>query len=107
MKEAFFEVYNFATNEINKAEAFINEWITDVTLMGLGPMTEFCSFLKRNIEMILNSIATKKTSALSEGINRKINVLKSMAYGYKCMDYFKLKILQRCGTLGRSWTPAQ
>lgn len=107
MKEAFFEVYNFAANEISKAEKFINEWITDVSLIGLEPMNEFCNFLKRNIQMILNSIATKKTSALSEGINRKINVLKSMAYGYKCMDYFKLKILQRCGSLGSNWTPAQ
>lgn len=82
-------------------------WIEDAMRLNVSPLNEFCDYLTRNIEVILNSIKTKKTSALSEGINRKINVLKSMAYGYKNVNYFILKILQRCGTLGRNWTPAQ
>ncbi|MFH1777552.1 MAG: transposase, partial [Candidatus Omnitrophota bacterium] len=34
-----------------------------------------------------------------EGINNKIKRLKRMAYGYKDIDYFRLKIHQHCGLL--------
>ncbi len=36
---------------------------------------------------------------ISEGINNKIKKLKRMAYGYKNIEYFKLKIHQHCGLL--------
>ncbi len=39
------------------------------------------------------------TTGLSEGINRAIKGLKWQAYGYKDMEYFKLKILQKVGYL--------
>lgn len=107
LKESFFEVYHFLSSETEDARRFIMSWIEDAMRLNVSPLNEFCDYLTRNIEVILNSIKTKKTSALSEGINRKINVLKSMAYGYKNVNYFILKILQRCGTLGRNWTPAQ
>jgi hypothetical protein len=28
-----------------------------------------------------------------------------MAYGYKKIEYFMLKIMQRCGYLGKDWVP--
>ncbi|MCJ7600833.1 MAG: transposase, partial [Desulfobulbaceae bacterium] len=34
-----------------------------------------------------------------EGINNKIKRLKRMAYGYKDVSYFLLKIHQHCGLL--------
>jgi transposase len=39
------------------------------------------------------------TTGVSEGINRAIKGLKWQAYGYKNMQYFALKILQKCGYL--------
>ena len=39
------------------------------------------------------------TTGISEGINRAIKGLKWQAYGYKDMQYFALKILQKCGYL--------
>jgi transposase len=39
------------------------------------------------------------TSGISEGINRAIKTLKWVAYGYKDMAYFALKIMQKCGYL--------
>jgi transposase len=41
----------------------------------------------------------KISSAISEGINNKIKRLKRMAYGYKDIEYFRLKIHQHCGLL--------
>jgi transposase len=39
------------------------------------------------------------TTGVSEGVNRAIKGLKWQAYGYKDMQYFALKILQKCGYL--------
>ncbi|MBU1153709.1 transposase [bacterium] len=41
----------------------------------------------------------KISSAISEGINNKIKQLKRMAYGYKDVESFRLKIHQPCGLL--------
>jgi len=47
------------------------------------------------------------TTGISEGINRAIKGLKWQAYGYKNMEYFMLKIMQKCGYLNhRLYTQA-
>ncbi|MBI4619736.1 MAG: transposase [Desulfobacterales bacterium] len=48
---------------------------------------------------LLNYFLCKITTAISEGINNKIKRLSSMAYGYKNIHYFLLKIHQHCGLL--------
>jgi transposase len=52
-------------------------------------------FRKRHY--VLNYFISKITSAISEGINNKIKRLKRMAYGYRDVTYFLLKIHQHCG----------
>ncbi|NUM57392.1 MAG: transposase [Bdellovibrionaceae bacterium] len=44
-------------------------------------------------------ITTSLTTAVSEGLNNKIKVLKKMGYGYSNETSFMRKILQRCGYL--------
>ena len=39
------------------------------------------------------------TSALAEGVNNVIKALKRRAFGFRNMDYFRLKIMQVCGYL--------
>jgi transposase len=46
---------------------------------------------------IANFFEHKVTNGQSEGFNNKINVIKRRAYGYRDLEYFKLKILQSCG----------
>ena len=46
-----------------------------------------------------NYFKYKVTTGISEGIDRAIKGLKWQAYGYKDMQYFKLKILQKVGYL--------
>lgn len=46
-----------------------------------------------------NYFKHRLTSGVSEGINRAIKTLKWVAYGYKDMAYFALKIMQKCGYL--------
>ena len=46
-----------------------------------------------------NYFKHRLTSGVSEGVNRAIKTLKWVAYGYKDMAYFALKIMQKCGYL--------
>jgi transposase len=50
-------------------------------------------------EQFWNYWKCRLTTGVSEGINRAIKGLKWQAYGYKNMEYFKLKIMQKCGYL--------
>ncbi|MBU1087175.1 MAG: transposase [Candidatus Omnitrophica bacterium] len=61
--------------------------------IGLGESFQY----KR--QFILNWFKKKVTSAISEGFNNKIKRLKRMAYGYRDVHYFLLKIHQHCGLL--------
>lgn len=80
--------------------------IVDAWKSELKPLREFGEYIERNTQVLLNIILTGRSSAISEGINRKIQVIKSMAYGYRNINYFMLKIMQRCGVLGSMWKPA-
>lgn len=48
---------------------------------------------------LINYFRHRITSGISEGVNRAIKTLKWVAYGYKDMAYYALKIMQKCGYL--------
>lgn len=54
-------------------------------------------------QRLWNYFKFKVTTSLSEGINRVIKGLKWQAYGYKDMEYFKLKIMQKAGYLNSNY----
>ena len=65
----------------------------------LEPFLQFAKTLRKyrkNIEAYINS---RLTTAVIEGLNNKIKVLKRMGYGYSNPVSFMRKILQRCGYL--------
>jgi transposase len=105
-KEAFYEFFEFKPNQLQEARSFLMHWTVEAFKIGLKALTEFAEYLSRHNQILLNIVRTQRNSAISEGINRKISVIKSMAYGYRNIQYFMLKILQRCGVLGSLWKPA-
>lgn len=105
-KESFYEFFSFKSSEVKEAENFLIKWIVEAFKSKLKALQEFAEYIKRNTKILLNIILTGRSSAISEGINRKIQVVKSMAYGYRNLNYFMLKIMQRCGVLGSMWRPA-
>ncbi len=104
-KESFFEFFTFQSHEITKAGEFLDEWVRDAATIPMEAFKYFVGYIERHRDRILNIIKTGRSSSFSEAINRKINVLIGMAYGYHCLEYLKLKILQRCGAIGRFWKP--
>ena len=55
--------------------------------------------LNKNWKTVANYFKYRVTTSVSEGINNVIKTLKRRAYGYRNMQYFKLKIMQVCGYL--------
>jgi len=102
-KESF---YDFRPSQVDDAEKFLIVWIIEAFKSKLKGLQNFAEYISRNTKILLNIITTQRSSAISEGINRKITVIKSMAYGYRNIQYFMLKIMQRCGVLGSLWEPA-
>jgi transposase len=105
-KEAFYEIFKRKPEEIEAVKDLLKEWVNDALTLGFEAMNEFANFVKRHTLTILNAIQEKRSSSISEGINRKISVIIAMACGYKSLQYLKLKILQRCGVLGKYWRPS-
>jgi transposase len=106
-KESFYRFFDFKPSQVKDAEKFLIEWIVEAFKSNLKALQDFAEYIQRNTKILLNIILTCRSSAISEGINRKIQVLKSMAYGYRNLNYFMLKIMQRCGVLGSMWKPAR
>jgi len=74
-------------------------WYRVVREAKLKPFTKLAAMIRRYRRLIENYIASRLTTAVSEGINNKIKTLKRMGYGYTNPLSFRLKILQRCGYL--------
>jgi len=97
LKEQFLSIYTSP----DRRTAFINlkAWIGAALQSQIPPFVALGLKFFRKRHYILNYFICKITSAISEGINNKIKRLKRMAYGYKDVQYFLLKIHQHCGLL--------
>lgn len=100
LKDRFHDFFDFSPRELEKAKRFLIQWAVEAWKTGLKALQNFADYVQRHSNLLLNVIKTARTSAVSEGINTKISVIKRMAYGYCNIEYFMLKILQRCGILG-------
>jgi len=97
LKEQFLEIYQAGTRSI--AQAGLRQWISAALASNIIPFQELAMKFFRKRHFILNYFQQRITTAISEGINNKIKRLKRMAYGYKDVSYFLLKIHQHCGLL--------
>ena len=97
LKESFVGVYDLKDED--EAVGYMYKWIDEAIDSGLPAFIEIAWSMVDKIEYVLNWFRCKKSSAISEGFNNKIKRLKRMAYGYKDIEYFKLKIHQHCGYL--------
>lgn len=99
LKEEFLSIYAQPDMTYQKAGDEIFNWIMNAKYSKLKPFAELADSLGRKFEYVENYFKCKISSAISEGFNNKIKRLKRMAYGYRDVDYFLLKIHQHCGLL--------
>ena len=77
--------------------ARLQKWIENVVESGIEEFEKVLGTIKSYFYGIVNYFKYKLTNAASEGFNTKITVIKRRAYGFRDLEYFKLKILQSCG----------
>lgn len=97
LKDQFLSIYE--SKDRACAQHSLRQWIKAAIGSKIPSFVELGSKFFRKRHFILNYFLCKITSAISEGINNKIKRLKRMAYGYKDVTYFLLKIHQHCGLL--------
>lgn len=74
-------------------------WYRVVRESKLEPFLKLAKTIRRYRRNIEAYITSRLTTAVAEGLNNKIKVLKRMGYGYSNPVSFCRKILQRCGYL--------
>ena len=97
LKESFQEVYTQINEE--RAKECLTAWLELAASSGLEIFQSLAESFQNKMQLILNWFKKKISSAISEGFNNKIKRLKRMAYGYRDVRYFLLKIHQHCGLL--------
>jgi transposase len=97
LKEQFLAIYHAEDRKM--AFANLREWIVTAIKSRIPSFVELGYKFFRKRHYVLNYFVCRITSSISEGINNKIKRLSRMAYGYKDVKYFLLKIHQHCGLL--------
>lgn len=90
LKEELRELWDYDTRE--EAEESLSNWLQKAWASGIELLEKFADTLADHRFGILNYFDHRITTAGVEGLNNKIKVLKRQAYGYRDMDYFKLRI---------------
>jgi transposase len=103
LKESFLQVYT--KQDETTAEECLNEWFAQAAASGIQAFVILAEKFQNKARYILNWFIKRISSAISEGINNKIKRLKRMAYGYRNVRYFLLKIHQHCGLLSPRFSP--
>ncbi len=80
----------------------IGDWIWQ---SGFKPLMSWHKEFEGGWKTIGNYFRYRVSSALSEGHNNVIKMLKRRAFGYRNMEYFRLKIMQVCGYLNSRYIP--
>jgi len=76
-----------------KAQLVLADWIKRAETSGIRMLMKFAKTLATFQSGILSYYDYRISSAPLEGTNNKIKTMKRMAYGFRDMEFFKLKIM--------------
>jgi len=80
-------------NDKEEAEFLLWEWVKKATSSGVNMLIKFAKMLVKYTDEILAYYDfNKMSSGPMEGTNNKIKTLQKRAYGYRDMEFFKLKV---------------
>lgn len=96
-KELFSRLWQYRYE--GSARKFFREWFGWVSRSRLKPLIKVARMLKARLENILTYLRHPITNAVTEGLNSKIQMLKSNARGFRSFENYRLRILFFCGKL--------
>lgn len=99
LKEDFREIYQ-ASGAIEARAAFA-DWIRRARESTIPELLDFLKTLRRHFKGVLAFFryGHRITNGMAEGFNNVIKTIKKVAYGFRDLTYFRLKILRHCGKL--------
>lgn len=97
IKESFSHFWDY--NSEAWAKKFFNKWFFRATHSKLEPIIKVAYTLKNHFEGIITYIKHKITNSVAEGINSKIQAIKTSARGFRNFKNFRYAILFHCGGL--------
>lgn len=96
-KELFSKFW--AYQEAGWARRFFKDWFGWVSRSRLKPVIEVARMLKRHLDNLLTYLKHHITNAVTEGLNSKIQSIKSAARGFRNFRNYRIRILFFCGKL--------
>jgi transposase len=96
-KELFSKFWEY--QEEGWARRFFKKWFGWVSRSRLKPLIEVAQMLKRHLDNLLTYLKHHITNAVTEGLNSKIQSLKSAARGFRSFHNYRIRILFFCGKL--------
>lgn len=77
----------------SQAAQFLLNWIDGVKCTAIQPLIKVAHTLENHLTELLNYYKHNKISnGKAEGINNKIKTLKRQSYGFRDIEYFKLRL---------------
>ncbi len=96
-KELFSKFWEY--QEEGWARRFFKHWFGWVSRSRLKPMSDVAGLLKRHLDHLLTYLKHHITNAVTEGLNSKIQSIKSAARGFRNFKNYRTRILFFCGKL--------
>jgi len=96
-KELFSRFWEY--EQAGWARRFFEDWFGWVSRSQLKPVVEVARMLKRHLDNLLTYLKHHITNAVTEGLNSKIQSLKSAARGFRNFRNYRIRILFFCGKL--------
>jgi transposase len=96
-KELFTKFWQY--QEAGWARRFFRDWFGWISRSRLKPMIAVARMLKRHLENLLTYLQHRITNAVTEGLNSKIQSIKSAARGFRNFKNYRTRILFFCGKL--------
>ncbi len=75
------------------AKVFMGQWVAMAMASGIKIVKIFAKTLLKHRDGVFAWYVHKTSTGKLEGTNNKIKVMKRLAYGYRDMEFFKLKIM--------------
>lgn len=82
-----------------EAREYFNQWYAWAIRSRLAPVKKVARMLKSHFEELLNWCKHHITNAVSEGLNSRIQSIKSAARGFHSFQSYRARILFYCGKL--------
>jgi transposase len=97
IKELFSKLWDYCYE--GAARKFFKSWYGWAARSKLKPIIKTARMIKRHLEDILTYLRHPITNAVTEGLNSKIQAIKSNARGFRSFENYRTRILFFCGKL--------